>query len=59
MQHKFLPLFGALLLATNAHAVVVDFDSDYSVTSTGYTDPANSIFGASSQGFCFIEVGID
>lgn len=53
MLSKFLTLFGALLLATNAHAVLVDFDSNYSVTYTNYTYPANSIFGASSQGFSF------
>lgn len=53
MQSKFLPLFGALLLATNAKAVLVDFDSNYSVTYTNYTNPANSIFEASSQGFSF------
>jgi hypothetical protein len=53
MQNKLLPLFGALLLATNAHAALVDFDSNYSVTSTDYTNPANSIYEASSQGFSF------
>jgi len=53
MHNKFLPLFGALLLATNAHAVLVDFDSNYSVTNTDFTNPANSIYAVSSQGFSF------
>lgn len=57
MLNKFLPLFGALLLATNAHAVLVDFESDISLTQQ--TIPAGSPYAGTyttqvrSQGFAF------
>ena len=53
MQTRIWSLFAALLLTANAHAVIVDFDSNYSATPTNYTYPPNSVFGVSSQGFAF------